>query len=227
MTNIMSEEQTPPTPTTPETDSKYFSFTFDEENKTASITGINEAYKSEDGVIVDGDTRITSIVIPGSVKNSGEDYTVTSVASGSFMECALEEVTIPDSVTVINGYAFSLCTALTKLTIGSGVTIIGSNAFSNCTALEEVTIPDSVTEIGGSAFPGCTALKKLTIGSGVTKIGGSAFAMCTTLEEIIYLGLSAPTFETNVFYNVSVKYVQVPKEYEDSTFGRFSIMRLD
>ena len=47
-----------------------------------------------------------------------------------------------------------------NLTIPDGVTSIGGYAFYNCTSLTSITIPDSVTSIGGSAFWECG---KLTI----------------------------------------------------------------
>ncbi len=68
-------------------------------------------------------------------------------------------LTIPDTVTKINNYAFRSCTSLTSVLIGNGVTSIGSYAFRNCDSLASVTIGDSVTSIGYGAFGNCTSLK--------------------------------------------------------------------
>ena len=68
-------------------------------------------------------------------------------------------LTIPDTVTKINNYAFRSCTYLTSVLIGNGVTSIGEDAFSSCTSLTSVTIGDSVTSIGYGAFGNCTSLK--------------------------------------------------------------------
>ena len=70
------------------------------------------------------------------------------------------DVTIPEGVTEIGGYAFEGCTGLTSVTIPAGVTEIGEEAFSGCAKLTSVTIPEGATEIERSAFDGC---KKLTI----------------------------------------------------------------
>ncbi|MEE1019949.1 MAG: T9SS type A sorting domain-containing protein, partial [Bacteroidales bacterium] len=48
-------------------------------------------------------------------------------------------VTIPNSVTSIEYYAFTECSSLTSVTIGNGVAYIGSSAFIDCNFLQNVT----------------------------------------------------------------------------------------
>ena len=76
----------------------------------------------------------------------------------------LKSITIPDSVTVISGYAFSECTALTEITIPAGVKWISYNVLSGCTSLKEVRLEGVVTEIGSGAFKNCTSLEKIYYG---------------------------------------------------------------
>ena len=76
----------------------------------------------------------------------------------------LKSITIPDSVTVISGYAFSECTALTEITIPAGVKWISYNVFSGCTSLKEVRLEGVVTEIYPGAFKNCTSLEKIYYG---------------------------------------------------------------
>ncbi len=85
-------------------------------------------------------------------------------------DALLTELTVPDSFTKINDYAFIGCTNLTKL-----------------------TIPDSVTTIGKSAFSGCVTLSTVSIGNGIANIDADAFANCpkisyTLADNIYYLG---------------------------------------
>jgi hypothetical protein len=64
-------------------------------------------------------------------------------------------VTIPDSVTSIGGYAFSLCTGLTSVTLGNSVTSIGQCAFSGCSGLRAAFFKgDAPTLFWASVFSG-------------------------------------------------------------------------
>ncbi len=71
------------------------------------------------------------------------------------------ELTVPNSVTTINDYAFYGCSGITKITMPYSVTTIGNYAFFNCKGLAEITIPYSVTSIGIYAFYGCSAITSL------------------------------------------------------------------
>lgn len=102
------------------------------------------------------------------------------------------KVIVKDTVTEIQGYAFSCCRGLTSISIPDSVTSIGGSAFSGCTGLTSITIPDSVTSIGACAFSGCTGLTSITIPESVTTIYLQAFEGCTGLTSIILPGYVAP-----------------------------------
>ena len=46
----------------------------------------------------------------------------------------MEEITIPDAVTVIDDKAFSQCSSLKKVILGTQLERIGTNAFNQCSA---------------------------------------------------------------------------------------------
>ena len=100
----------------------------------------------------------------------------------------LTSVTIPQSVTKIDDYAFGRCFNLTSVTIPSSVTSIGDEAFSACHALTSVTIPSSVKTIGFLAFRRCINLRSVTIPSSVTSMGWGAFSTCANLTSVIFKG---------------------------------------
>ena len=122
-----------------------------------NVESANTKYTSENGVLFNKD-KTTILCYPAG--KTGTTYT------------------IPNSVTSIDGSAFSGCSGLTSVTIPNSVTSIGSGAFQNCSGLTSITIPKSVTSIGSNAFNGCRALTTVTIPKSVISIGSGAFDDC-------------------------------------------------
>ena len=149
---------------------------------------------------------------------------VELVGQRSFIGTKLTSVTIPASVTAIEGnafedvktlktvkiesgknktvdnYAFKGCTGLTSIDLGKSVTSIGSYAFEDCTALTSINIPDSVTGIYYQAFKNCKKLAKVSIGNGVKKVGQNAFGNCSALKTVSF-GVGIETIEPYAFEN--------------------------
>ena len=66
-------------------------------SETAEVTSGEEKYSGE-------------VVIPSSITVEGQEYPVTSIGEKVFFGCSgLTSVNIPNSVTSIGDYAFSLC----------------------------------------------------------------------------------------------------------------------
>lgn len=56
---------------------------------------------------------------------------------------------------MVGSYMFHCCANLQNIILPNNVTLIGKKAFSNCQALTSITIPKNVTSIGEQAFESC------------------------------------------------------------------------
>lgn len=107
------------------------------------------------------------------------------------------DLTIPNTITSINPYVLSGCSALTSVTIPSNVSTIGAGSFSYCSGITGVDIPNSVCSIDENAFSNCTGLLSIDIPSSVSSIGDYAFSNCFNLSNI-----SMTSSVTSMGYNV-------------------------
>ena len=109
-----------------------------------------------------GEKPTGDLVIPATVTNNDQEYSVTGIDKNAFRDCSgLTSVFIPSSVKTIGGGAFSGCSNLKGITIPKGVTTIGLYAFKECTSMEWVSIGRDVTRIERDAFKGCEKVEKV------------------------------------------------------------------
>lgn len=87
----------------------------------------------------------TSVVVEKSVTckgRSAEVKAIEGVDKKSPFDTNLRSVTLPETLTVIGGYAFINCNKLTSVTIPASVKSIGSFAFFGCNSLVSATFKD-------------------------------------------------------------------------------------
>lgn len=190
--------------------------------ETCYFEGV-DACGGEEEAIVFTDFEISDgrlIKYNGSGGNITIPETVTSIDVYAFDGCSsLESVTIPGSVTTIWNYAFRNCTNLRSVTISGSVETINSYAFLGCSSLQSVTISGSVTTIGNYVFNACSNLRSLTISGSVTTIENYAFNGCSGLEEITISG-SVTTIVNNAFNGCTgLTTVNVPCNWENSLYN--------
>ena len=114
----------------------------------------------------------SSLAIPDAI----DGYSVVSFGNCFTGSTSLISITIPNSVTRIDSWAFHNCTSLTSIIIPDSVTTIGDLTFYNCTSLESITIPDSVTSIGRFTLCQCTSLTRADLGNSITDISQDMFS---------------------------------------------------
>ena len=147
-----------------------------------------ENQKIKKVIIESGITRINSCTFQAGYFSSVIiPDTVTIIDSFAFEFCEnLTSVNIPDSVTTIEGSAFSGCKSLKSVTIPNSVVNLGS-AFEWCESLTAINIPDSVECIHNYTFWHCESLTSVTVPASVKEIGEEAFGDCKSLKSITIL----------------------------------------
>ena len=93
--------------------------------------------------------NLKSISFPDSLK---------SIGGSAFIYTDIEEVQIPDSVSVIEGRTFESCRRLRKVTLPKNLKSVEWQAFSHCNELNQISFPPTLCEIGENAFDGCKCI---------------------------------------------------------------------
>jgi hypothetical protein len=134
------------------------------------------------------------ITIPAAIGGKA----VVGIAAYTFpSNSSLTQITIPESVAMIDEWTFNGCSDLTAISVSpanqyyrdiDGVLFSKDNktliSFPPQKSVSIYAIPQGVTEIGDWAFDGCTGLTQITIPDSVTMIGRGAFVRCTGLTSI-------------------------------------------
>lgn len=148
--------------------------------------------------------------------------TVTLIDSAAFKGCSrLETIRLPEGLRTLNGESFMDCTSLRKIVIPEGVTEIRGNTFDGCVSLETVQLHDGILDIHAYAFRGCKALKAIDLPPKITEIHAYTFENCTSLEKI-HIPVGVTRIAAHAFYGCSaLSQVSVPetvKEIRSSAF---------
>ena len=152
-----------------------------------------------------------NVKIPKYVIYESKIYPVISIASKGFQQSQILTILLPDTLKIIDDYAFSYCQNLTNITLSNSLENIGYGAFNetkitqinilspfnikvetfafrNCTMLEQVSF-SSPTILGDQVFDSCSLLKSVEFLS-TTEIGANSFVDCVTLKYIIFSNLA-------------------------------------
>lgn len=147
----------------------------------------------------EGNTAITSVVIPDTVTTIGgyafkgctalSEVTLTKKLSSAGVEVfsgcsALKSITIPGTLKRVSKNMFYECRSLTDVVLESGVNIVKQHAFYNCKNLENVQVPETITMLETWAFGFCEKLDSFYIPNGCTFVDSATFYYCTTLNNI-------------------------------------------
>ena len=128
---------------------------------------------------------VSALAIPQTI----DGHKVVAIGNSAFEGTCLVNVTIPDTVTEIGGWAFAECKQLSSVQLSNNLTILGKFAFGNCTSLTSICIPKSLktaytSASWGGPFAGCVALQIVELETGMTKIPDNLFDSCPGFTTI-------------------------------------------
>lgn len=163
--------------------------------ETITVAEGNTKYSSVGNCLIeDGETLILGSVsceIPATVK---------TIASYAFAQSDVPAVVIPETVTLVEEFAFSSCRSLAEITIESSATVIALKAFDGSDGIKTAVIPSSaipyisqvslesvkITEgrIPAGAFKNCVTLTAVEVSAGVELEDETVFAGCKNIISI-------------------------------------------
>ena len=194
-------------------ESDYGDFTYIvTEQSTITITG----YTGKGGNVIipsEIDGKPVTVIKDGISNETGDPY---NYIDGGFHNKQLTGVTIPNTVTYIGDYAFSI-NQLTSVFIPNSVTYIGEYAFM-ANQLTSVNIPNSVTSIGYGAFMG-NQLTSVNIPNSITSI--NAFTFDANKLTSVTIPNSVTSILGYAFMNNQLTNVNIPDSVTYIGFGAF------
>lgn len=168
--------------------------------------------------------RLIKVVLPETLKTMGTHLLRNTL---------IEDIKIPEGITVIPTEAFNGCYRLSEVIFPSGlkdisshalratklkdvvlpasVEIINEYAFYQCTSLESIVLPESLNFLGNRAFAGCSSLKAIDI-PGIERIRYNTFESCINLSDVKFAD-NIYEIGSAAFYNcTSLENVKLPSK---------------
>jgi hypothetical protein len=102
--------------------------------------------KENEAILTGYEGLDAKLEIPASIEENGEKYYVTAIDKKAFLGCkGLRKAYLPNSVTSIGDWAFSLCVHLTKFRVRGEESRIdfGKNVFEGCERLKSIKLSDN------------------------------------------------------------------------------------
>ena len=173
----------------------------------SDITGTYQCAFNEDGSPTGATFTVENI--SGVIKIHSGSYCsgdisipqgVEEIGTYAFQGSNIEKVIIPNSVRVLDEFAFYGTPNLSSVLFSNGDIEIGEGAFLGCSALTSINLKNGKKNIGKDAFYN-SGLTTINFGSGIESIGISAF-VGTSLSSVAFPS-SLKSIGNNAFNSIS------------------------
>lgn len=184
------------------------------------VDGNNAEYVSVDNILYDKSISTLHTCAGGKEGGLTVPDSVKIIEEYAFNYCEkLTSVVLPDVLTSIGGYAFSF-SGITSLVIPDSVVNIGMRPFYQCRKLTSVTLPKNMVAIPMYMFE-ASAISSIEIPDSVVSIGGGAFSSCGITS--IKIPSKITSIEPNTFKScralTSIKIPEGVTIIKDSAFN--------
>ena len=176
-----------------------------------------EGIETVNGEALRNCTELTEISFPDTLKTVKEDAffgcdkltkvnlnNVSYIGEGCFVETAIEEITIPATLTKVGTYFEAeedtetyahgpfAGKNLKKVVFSKGIKVVPDYTLSGAGNVTDITIPEGVKAIGEGAFRGLSAVKEIILPHSVETIGENAFSDCKEVKLLrLYKSIKA------------------------------------
>jgi len=124
---------------------------------------------------------------------------VTRIQTYAFYGCrSLVRITIPDTVTRIERFAFRYYVSLIFIRLSTNLVSIGVMAFHGCKSAEAVFLPPTINRIEDQAFGDCKSLRFCILPDPTDHVGIEVFKGCDRLSTTVSNNLSTVCYSTSV-----------------------------
>jgi len=162
-----------------------------ENNTVTDVTRDAVIMWTDDGVVYEKDVDTGVVTMYDITDAAPADLTipegVTEIGGWAFSgNTSVKTVTMPSTLTRIVRKAFD-GSAVEKVVLNEGLTEIEQEAFSKATNLKEINFPSTLTTVGYQAFR-LTAFESLTIPATLTNLGEGSFRDLSNLTSVTIEG---------------------------------------
>lgn len=123
-----------------------------------------------------------TVEVPSEVTIKDKKYKVVKVNNLAFQCENINKVILPDTIEVLDEYAFQHCDGLTEIVLPKNLKRIEEYCFYECSKLDNVILPKSLEFIGEYAFRNCVSLRNIQI-EGDVEISETAFENTPYLDQ--------------------------------------------